>query len=154
MIIRKFPDPILRKKAAGVDKVGDAEKSLLSEMAKTMYLASGVGLAAGQVGVDKQIAVIDVGNGLIQLINPVILKREGLVVEEEGCLSVPNTTVKVRRARKVVVAFLKEKGEASRLSAEGLFARAMQHEIDHLKGKIILDYMSPIKRLFLKRAEK
>ena len=69
-------------------------------------------------------------------------------------MSVPNTTVKVRRARKVVVSFLNEKGEASRLSAEGLFARAMQHEIDHLKGKIILDYMSPIKRLFLKRAEK
>lgn len=150
MEIRKFPDPILRKKASIVDKVGQRELGILQDMAQTMYLNNGVGLAAVQVGIDKQLTVIDVGDGLIKLINPTIIKKEGLSVEEEGCLSVPEKTVKVKRAKMVVVSFLKEDGQIYQLSADGLLARAIQHEIDHLSGRLIIDHLNPVKRLFLK----
>jgi peptide deformylase len=149
--IRKFPEPILRKHAGKVSKVGPSERKLLQDMAETMYLNSGVGLAANQVGVDAQIAVIDIGDGLIKLINPSIVKREGQETVEEGCLSVPGTHVKVRRSAKVVVNFLDEEGNAAQLKAEGLLARAIQHEADHLSGRLIIDHLNPIKRLFLKK---
>ncbi|MFA5143103.1 MAG: peptide deformylase [Candidatus Omnitrophota bacterium] len=149
--IKKFPDPALRKKAAKVGKITPCEKDLLNEMARIMYLAQGVGLAASQVGVSKQLAVIDVGTGLIKLINPVIAKREGSEVLEEGCLSLPGVNVKVKRARMVIVNFLDEEGNARRLCADGLLARALQHEIDHLTGVLIIDYLNPIKKLLLKR---
>lgn len=150
-MIRKFPDVILRKKAEVVARVGKAEKDLLSRMAETMYINQGVGLAAVQVGVGKQLAVIDIGEGLIKLVNPVIIKKEGRVTEEEGCLSVPDVRVKVKRAKSVMVNFLNEEAQAMQLRATGLLARAVQHEIDHLSGTLIIDYLNPIKKLLLKR---
>lgn len=148
MEITCLPSPILRKKSAKVLNVSDEDRRMLDEMAKTMYLKGGVGLAACQVGIDKQLVVIDIGDGLIKLVNPVIVKKEGCETQEEGCLSVPEATVKVKRAKKVAVEYLNEKGEVIRMAANGLLARVVQHELDHLSGKLIIDYLSPIKRLF------
>lgn len=151
MKIKKFPDPILRKRAQSVACITSAEKVILADMAEVMYLKGGVGLAAVQVGIDKQLAVIDVGDGLIKLINPVIVKRDGSMEEEEGCLSVPGLQVKIKRAKNVIVNFLDEDGKAIQLKATGLFARAVQHETDHLSGKLIIDYLNPIKKIFIKK---
>ena len=113
-------------------------------MAKLMYLSQGVGLAAQQVGIDKQLAVIDIGNGLIKFINPVIIKRQGIDLLEEGCLSVPGVSIKVKRAKSVTVHFLDEEGSVQQLHADGLLARALQHELDHLAGVLIIDYVNPV----------
>lgn len=149
--IRTFPSEILRKKAQTVKKVTDKERSILESMARTMYLSGGVGLAAVQVGIDMQLAVIDIGDGLIKLINPCITKKDGSQKCEEGCLSVPGTVVNVRRARRVIVSFLDESGCARSLKAEGLLARAVQHELDHLRGKLIIDYLDPIRKVIARR---
>lgn len=151
LAIRKYPDPALRKKALKVEKVTNLETKLLSQMAELMYLSQGVGLAANQVGIDKQLAVVDVGNGLIRLINPTIIQREGAESHEEWCLSVPETCVMVKRAKKIAVSYLNEDGNISQLRADGLLSRAIQHEMDHLRGRLIIDYLNPIKRLFLKK---
>jgi len=152
MTIRKFPDPILRKKAKLVPKVTACDREILAGMAKVMYLSQGVGLAANQVGIDKNMAVIDVGSGLINLINLDIAKRGGAFeILEEGCLSVPGVSIKVRRAKSVTVNFLDEDGIARQLHADGLLARAIQHELDHLSGVLILDHMNPVKKMLLKR---
>ncbi len=150
--IRVFPDPDLRVKADKVDAVGPAEKELLSDMALAMYLNRGVGLAATQVGIPKSLAVIDVGDGLIKMANPIIVKKEGTAISEEGCLSVPGECIKIKRAKIVVVSFIDENGEPRRIKGEGLLAKAIQHELDHLSGKLIIDYLNPIKKL-LKRAK-
>jgi len=152
--IVKFPKNILTRRAAKVPAVGDDERKTLAEMAKTMYLNGGVGLAAVQVGIDRQLAVVDTGKGLIKMVNPVMVKSEGSETAEEGCLSVPDTAVKIKRAKKIVVQYLNEFGEISQITAEGLLARAIQHEIDHLSGKLIIDYLSPIKRMFLRKNPK
>ena len=154
LIILKYPDPALRKKAIEIVKITDAERNTLTEMSKIMYLNSGVGLAATQLGIGVRLAVIDVGLGLLKMINPAIIKTGGTESQEEGCLSVPDTMVAVRRAKMVVVDFVNENGEVKRLSADGLLARAIQHEIDHLSGKLIVDYMHPVKKLFLKNNSK
>lgn len=143
-----LPNACLRKKAVKVLKISDEEKRVLDEMAETMYIKGGVGLAACQVGIDKQLVVIDIGDGLIKLVNPVIIKKEGYEALEEGCLSVPEAVIKVKRAKKITVEYLNEKGEAMTITAEGLLARVIQHEVDHLLGKLIVDYLSPIKKLF------
>ena len=147
MDIKRFPDPILRRKGEDVKSIGKCEKKVLSDMAETMYLKGGVGLAAIQVGIQKNMVVIDIGDGLRKMVNPVILKKEGSEIQEEGCLSVPDKCVNVKRSKKVVVDYLNEDGQAVRLSAEGLLARAVQHEIDHLFGKLIVDYLSPLKKI-------
>ena len=149
--IIKLPAAFLRKKAARVERLSGSEAMVLSDMAKAMYLNQGVGLAANQVGIDKQLAVVDIGNGLIKLINPVIVKREGVETQEEGCLSVPGVSVKVKRAKRVVVNFLNENGTAMQLKADGLLGRALQHEIDHLSGKLIIDYLNPIKKILVRK---
>ena len=123
---------------------------MLDEMARAMYLSQGVGLAAVQVGIDRQLAVVDTGEGLIKMVNPAIVKREGVETQEEGCLSCPDACVKVRRAKKIVVSYLNEEGVVAELKAEGLLARAIQHEIDHLCGTLIIDYLSPIKKMLFK----
>lgn len=146
-----LPDPSLRIKAVEIKNVRDEEKRILEDMAKTMYLKSGVGLAAVQVGINKQLVVIDIGEGLMKLINPVIVKKEGSEIQEEGCLSVPETTVRVKRHKKIVVNFLNEEGEVRTICADGLLARVIQHEIDHLLGKLIVDYLNPVKKLFLSK---
>jgi peptide deformylase len=151
LTIKKLPSGILRKKAEAVRKVTDAERKILEDMAETMYFNSGVGLAAPQVGISRQLAVVDTGKGLVKMINPFIVKKYGQECQEEGCLSVPDVSVKVKRHTKITVEFLDDHGEVIRLSAEGLFARAIQHELDHLDGKLIIDYLGPIKRLLLKK---
>lgn len=145
--IKIFPEGILRKKAKKVAGITASEKKELTEMARIMYLSGGIGLAAVQVGIDKQLVVIDVGDGLIKMINPSILKSQGKETAEEGCLSVPGASVKVKRAKSVVVNYMSEDGEVIQLKAEGLLARAMQHEIDHLLGILIIDYVNPIKKM-------
>jgi len=145
--IKRFPDPALRKKGVDVKSIGNDEKRLLADMAETMYLKGGVGLAAIQVGIEKNMVVIDIGDGLIKMINPVILKKVGRETKEEGCLSVPEKCVNVKRSRKIVVDYLNEDGQAIRLPAEGLLARVIQHEIDHLLGKLIVDYLNPLKKI-------
>lgn len=147
MEIKCFPDPILRRKAEDVKSIGSIEKKTLADMAETMYLKGGVGLAAVQVGIHKNMIVLDIGDGIMKMVNPVILKKEGSVTQEEGCLSVPEKCVNVKRSRKVVVDYLDEDGQAIRLSAEGLLARVIQHEIDHLFGKLIIDYLNPLKKI-------
>ena len=142
-----MPDPILRTRAQDVKKIGDDERKILADMAETMYLKGGVGLAAVQVGIGKNMVVIDMGEGLVKFINPVIIKKKGSESQEEGCLSVPETCVNVKRAKKILVNYLNEKGEPLRIAAEGLLARVLQHEIDHLMGKLIIDYMSPLKKI-------
>ena len=134
LAIKKFPDPCLRRKASKVLKVTSCERDALSEMAKLMYLSQGVGLAATQVGINKQLVVIDVGNGLVSMINPVLVKKDGREALEEGCLSVPGINVKIKRAKTVTAHFLDEAGNAQKLHADGLLARALQHELDHLAG--------------------
>lgn len=149
--IKTFPDVILRKKAAAVGKVTSSERSMLDDMAKTMYLSQGVGLAAVQVGIDKQLAVIDIGDGLIKMVNPIIVSKAGLEALEEGCLSCPGESIKIKRAKTVVVSFLSENGDLMELKAGGLLARAVQHELDHLSGKLIIDYLGPIKKILAKK---
>jgi peptide deformylase len=149
----KFPNSVLRKKAQKIGKVTAAERSILADMANTMYLSQGVGLAAVQVGIDRQLAVVDTGNGLIKMMNPIIVKKEGAETLEEGCLSCPGECVKVKRAKNITVSYLTEDGEVAELKAGGLLARAIQHEIDHLSGTLIIDYLGPIKK-FLLQAKK
>jgi peptide deformylase len=137
-----------------VVKVTDSIRTIFDALAETMYLAKGVGLAAVQVGINQQLAVVDVGSGLIKLVNPVIVEKEGCETAEEGCLSIPDVFVEVKRARKVVVNCLDEKGDNIQISAEGLLARALQHEIDHLSGRLIIDYLSPFRRFLLRKGIK
>jgi len=151
MNLRTYPDPVLRHKTGRVETVGPEERAILDKMAETMYLTQGVGLAATQVGLDRQFAVVNVGDGLIKMINPIITKQEGKETQEEGCLSSPGVTVKVTRARRITVQFLNENGEVCELKADGLLARAIQHELDHLAGVNIIDYLHPLKRALATR---
>lgn len=148
--IKIFPDPDLRIKAEKVTSVGKTEQKELDDMASAMYLNSGVGLAATQVGIRKQLVVIDIGNGLVKLVNPALTAEAGSEAGEEGCLSVPGECIEIKRAKRVTVDFLNEFGLPSRIKADGLLARAIQHEIDHLRGKLILDYLNPVKKFLMK----
>jgi len=147
MEIRRFPDPALRRKGEDVKSIGDDERKILADMAETMYVKGGVGLAAVQVGIHKNMVVIDIGDGLMKMINPVISRKEGSETQEEGCLSVPEKCVSVKRSGKVAVDYLDQDGRAVSLAAEGLLARVVQHEIDHLFGKLIIDYLNPLKKI-------
>ena len=137
--LRTNKDEILRKKCRKVEEVNDRILILLDDMVETMYEADGVGLAAPQVGILKRIAVIDVGDGPICLINPEILEVEGEAIDEEGCLSLPGRTGNVKRPAKATVKALNEKGEEYTITGEGLLARALCHEIDHLDGILFID---------------
>lgn len=141
--MRKYPDSILREKCRKVEKVGYRERKILAQMAETMYKAEGLGLAAPQVGINSQLIVVDVGEELVKLVNPQVLLKEGESVLEEGCLSLPGVTVKVKRAKKVRVEGWDEKGKRIELEGKGLLARTLQHEIDHLQGVLIIDYATP-----------
>lgn len=132
-------DPVLREKARHVPNITPNVLKLLDNMAETMYDAQGVGLAAPQVGVSKRIVVIDVGDGLIELINPEIIHREGTEMDVEGCLSIPGVRGEVKRAAKVTVKALDRTGITITLEGEGLLARAFQHELDHLDGILFID---------------
>ena len=145
MAIRKIvvlgEDEVLRKRSRRVDKFDKRLRTLLDDMAQTMYDADGVGLAAPQVGILKRAVVIDVGDGLIELINPEIIESEGEEIGVEGCLSVPGRRGTVKRPTKVVVRALDKKGREIELTAEGFLARAVCHELDHLDGTVYVDKM-------------
>jgi len=147
--ILEYPDPRLKKVAAPVAVVTPEIRKLVADMAETMYAAPGVGLAATQVNVHKQVIVIDISDARDELqvfINPVLLKAEGEAENEEGCLSVPGYYDKVARAERIRVRALNEHGETFELDAEGLLAVCVQHEMDHLRGKVFVEYLSPLKR--------
>jgi peptide deformylase len=147
--ILEFPDERLRRKAKPVEVVDASIQRLIDDMFETMYAAPGVGLAATQVNVAKRVVVIDVSETKDQplcLINPEILDRSGIEEREEGCLSVPGVFEKVCRAEKVKVKALDRSGKPFEFEAEGLLAVCVQHEIDHLDGKLFVDYLSPLKR--------
>jgi len=148
--ILKFPDPRLHTVAKPVQEVDDRIRKLVKDMAETMYDAPGVGLAATQVDVHERVVVIDVsesGNELLVLINPEITwKSEELKVYEEGCLSVPDTYDKVERAASIRFKAQNEKGEWYEKEADGLLAVCVQHELDHLDGKVFVEYLSVLKR--------
>ena len=147
--ILEYPDPRLRKIAATVPVVTADIRKLVRDMAETMYAAPGVGLAATQVDVHKRIIVIDVSEARDELkvfINPEIVAAEGEAQCEEGCLSVPGYYDTVRRAARITVHAQDERGEPFELSAEGSLAVCIQHEMDHLVGKVFVDYLSPLKR--------
>ena len=132
-------DDILRKKSRPVEKIDERILQLLDDMAETMYKGNGAGLAAPQVGILKRIIVVDIGDGLIKLINPEILEQQGQQQDEEGCLSVPEIIGEVKRPYKVKVKGLNELGEEIEIKATGFLARAFCHEIDHLDGILFID---------------
>jgi len=139
--IVKIGDPVLREKAKKVPKITPNILKLLDNMADTMRAAEGVGLAAPQIGISKCVVVIDVGEGLIELINPEIIAREGEEIAAEGCLSIPGVEGDVKRAAKVQVRAWDRTGKTVTYTGTGLLARAFQHEIDHLSGILFVDRM-------------
>lgn len=152
--ILHFPDPRLRKKATPIAKVTDAIRQLADDMLETMYDAPGVGLAANQINVQKRIVVIDTSedkSSPLVFINPEIISKEGEREHEEGCLSVPEAYEMVTRADTVRVKALDRDGKAFEMNADELLATCIQHEIDHLDGKLFVDYISNLKRQRIKK---
>jgi peptide deformylase len=152
--ILEFPDPRLRTRAQPVQEVDAALRRLIDDMFETMYAAPGIGLAATQVNVHKRLLVIDISekhNEPLALINPEIVAREGVEESEEGCLSVPGIYDKVSRADKIRVRALDRNGKQIEFDAEGLLAVCIQHEMDHLDGKLFVDYLSDLKRTRIRK---
>jgi peptide deformylase len=151
--ILRFPDPRLRKLAAPVRDIDEGVVRLARDMAETMYEAPGIGLAATQVNVHQQVIVIDVSEArdqLLTLINPEIIESEGKQVCEEGCLSVPGIYDKVERAESVVVRYLDLAGREETIEGDGLLAICLQHEIEHLSGKVFVEHLSQLKQARIK----
>lgn len=144
--IVEIGEPVLREKCREVTVINKKIKKLLDRMKETMYKANGVGLAAPQVGVSKRIVVVDAGEGFWELINPEIVFQEGEEVDVEGCLSIPGVAGEVNRAARVRVRALDRDGQQQVISAQGLGARALQHEIDHLDGILFIDKAAKIIR--------
>lgn len=147
----KYPDPVLMRKAEAVTVFDEALEELVADMFESMYAAQGIGLAAPQIGISRQITTIDTSfkkdpSSKIVLINPVITVRQGTQYEEEGCLSLPDITEKVKRAATVTVRAQDEKGNWFEKAGDELLARAFQHEIDHLHGVLFIDHLSRLKR--------
>lgn len=147
--VLSFPDERLRTVAKPVEEVNDEIKQLVSDMFETMKDENGIGLAATQVNRHVQVVVMDVSEDQNEprvFINPEIIRKDGSTISEEGCLSVPGNYAKVERAESIAVKALDQNGESFKLDAEGLLAICIQHELDHLKGKLFIDYLSPLKR--------
>jgi peptide deformylase len=147
--ILQYPDPRLHLPAARVEKIDSAARKLVSDMAETMYASEGVGLAATQVNIHQQVIVIDVSpdhTDLRVFINPEIIRREGMALNQEGCLSVPGIYENVERADSVTVTALDENGARFTLNASGLLAVCIQHEMDHLQGKVFVEHLSELKQ--------
>jgi peptide deformylase len=152
--ILEFPDPRLRTKAAPVAEVDASIRKLIDDMFETMYAAPGIGLAATQVNVHKRVIVIDISedrSAPIALINPEIVTREGTEETEEGCLSVPGVYDKVTRSERIRVRTLDRSGKQIEIDADGLLAVCIQHEMDHLEGKLFVDYLSELKRTRIRK---
>ncbi|HKL74778.1 MAG TPA: peptide deformylase [Halanaerobiales bacterium] len=139
MNIRKIGDPVLRSKAKEVEKISQKTIDLIENMSNTMYEADGIGLAAPQVGVLQRLFIVDIGNGLIEVINPKIIEENGQTIMEEGCLSIPDETGAVVRAKEIVMEGYNKEGKKIKIEADGLLARALQHEYDHLEGNLFTD---------------
>ena len=151
--ILHYPDERLHTVASPVREVNDEIRRLIADMAQTMYAAPGIGLAATQVDVHQRVIVIDVSekrDQLLALVNPVIVSREGVAEREEGCLSVPGIYDKVTRAERIAVEALDREGKPFSLRAEGLLAVCIQHEMDHLQGKVFVEYLSRLKQSRIK----
>lgn len=154
--ILHYPDPRLREKAKPVDTITPEVISLVEDMAETMYAAPGVGLAATQIGVALSVFLVDIASedepsDLRVFINPEIVKAEGKQCWDEGCLSFPGVTEEIKRAERVVVRALDRTGAPFELEADGLLAVAIQHEYDHLQGKLMVDYVGPLKKRIMAR---
>jgi len=152
--ILEFPDPRLRTQAQPISHFDDALLRLIDDMFETMYAAPGIGLAASQVNVHKQLLVLDVSeekNRQLVLINPKIISRDGSQTYQEGCLSVPGIYADVDRADSIVVESLDRHGKPQHIEADGLLAVCIQHEMDHLIGKLFVDYLSPLKREMVRK---
>lgn len=163
MTIRKimeYPEPVLRLKAKPVERFDDNLKTLIEDMAETMYDAPGIGLAAPQIAESLRVIVVDISKPedeerrYLPLVNPEIVAHEGLQVDEEGCLSVPELTAQVQRYKLVTVTYRGEDGSDHELIAEDRFAVVMQHEIDHLNGVLFIDHLSPLKRSLYRKKRK
>lgn len=158
--IKKYPDKILKQKTAEISDLDGMTQQLIDDMLETMHCAHGLGLAANQIGVSKRVCIIDLSLKednhvpLIILINPVIIEKEGVVDAEEGCLSLPGYMTSIKRAEKVFVKGFNREGKPVEFEGTGLLGRALQHEIDHLEGLLMIDRMSPIRREFFKRRYK
>jgi peptide deformylase len=157
--IKKYPDPVLSQAAATVTTISTEIQQLIEDMLDTMYAAPGIGLAAPQVGVSQRVVVLDIdhenpGKQVHILINPAVIETDGEVVWEEGCLSVVDFTAEVRRAARVVVQAYDPEEREIRLEADGLLSVALQHEIDHLDGKLFIDRISRLKRDLYSRKRK
>lgn len=156
-VIIKLPDPLLRVRSEPIETVDDGVRRLIDDMLETMYAAPGVGLAAIQIGVPKRLVVVDASPKdddpkPIALINPRIVQAaDGMRLHEEGCLSIPDVRVPIERPAAVTVEYTDRDGKLQSLAAEGLLATAVQHELDHLDGRLIIDYLSRLKRDFIVR---
>jgi peptide deformylase len=154
LVILEYPDPRLRKRAAPVDRIDDALRQFIDDLLETMYSANGVGLAATQVDVHKRVIVLDVSETRDQplvLVNPEILSKDGEGPGEEGCLSLPGIYDKLTRATHIRVRAIGRDGQPFEMDAEGLLGVCIQHEIDHLEGKLFVDYLSELKRTLIRR---
>jgi len=147
--ILRFPDPRLKKIAAPVTKIDDSIRRLARDLAETMYEAPGIGLAATQVDVHLRVIAIDASetrDQLLVLVNPELVESEGVQIGEEGCLSVPGIYDKVERAERVVVRYLDLEGNKKTVAADGLLAVCLQHEMDHLQGRVFVEHLSLLKQ--------
>jgi len=149
--IFKYPHPVLKKRCEEVDRIDGEIKKLIYDMTETMYEANGIGLAACQVGVPRRVIVVDVSpidpeKELLAIINPEIISGEGEIDHEEGCLSVPDCLEKVKRKEKILIRGISPEGKTIEIPGEGILSIALQHEIDHINGVLILDRISRLKR--------
>ena len=149
--ILKYPHPLLKKRCEKVDRIDGEVKKLIRDMTETMYQANGIGLAACQVGVSRRVIVVDVSpidpeKNFLTMVNPEVISEEGEIEHEEGCLSVPDCFEKMKRKEKIRVRGFSQAGKEMEIAAEGILAIAIQHEIDHLNGVLILDRISRLKR--------
>lgn len=158
--ICKYGDPVLRKRTETVDLIDQELLQLIDDMSVTMYAAPGVGLAANQVGISKRLMIIDLSvgkdaSGLHVFINPEIIETSGEITEDEGCLSIPDFVETVTRPERLRVRYRDRRGEDQELAAEGLMARAVCHEVDHLNGSLFIDYLRGLKKeKILKKIQK
>jgi peptide deformylase len=154
LAILEYPDPRLRTKAVPVTAVDDAVRQLIDDLLETMYAAKGIGLAASQVDVHRRVLVLDISDPRDQpmtFINPEIVEAEGSAPGEEGCLSLPGIYDKLDRATRIRVRALDRNGEPFEMEADGMLAVCIQHEMDHLEGKLFVDYLSELKRQLIRR---
>ena len=147
-IVRTFPDSILRIKTNSVKEISDSVIKTLDQMIKVVRMADAAGLAANQIGISLSLAVVLVENDeFLRLINPVLIEKQGEEIDEEGCISIPDVTLNLPRAKKTIIEYLDINGRKKTFEASGFTARVLQHEIDHLNGTLIIDRLKPQERL-------